>query len=140
MEKKFYLCTVCGNVVVKAVDSGMDLSCCGSEMKELVPDSTDGSGEKHVPYVETRGSHTVSVKVGSSAHPMTKDHYIMFIYLETEHGGQICYLKPDEPAEAVFFFCDDKPVAVYAYCNIHGLWKAEVGPEKKRCCFLTLCH
>lgn len=139
MEIKFYLCTVCGNVAVKTVDHGTKLSCCGSEMKELVPGSSDGSGEKHLPVVECRGSHTIRVKVGSNAHPMTAEHRILFIYLETESGGQICYLEAGKPAEAVFFYCDDKPVAVYAYCNIHGLWKAYIAQEKRKC-FLNVCH
>lgn len=133
MKTKFYLCTVCGNVTVKLVDSGVTMSCCGKPMLELVPSETDGLGEKHLPVVEWLDKSTLKVKVGSIAHPMTENHRIMFIYLETEHGGQIHYLKPGDPAEAVFHICGDKPVAVYEYCNVHGLWKSPVKKEESLC-------
>ena len=145
MATKFFLCTTCGNVVVKAIDSGVDIVCCGQKMKELVPGTTDASMEKHLPVVERIDDCTLRVKVGSMPHPMHKEHHIVFIYLETEHGGQIQYLDPEGQAEAVFCGCKDKPVAVYEFCNIHGLWKTEIQdcPEvagegcdmkKKGCC------
>lgn len=113
-------------MVVKTLDSGMNVSCCGKEMKELIPAESDGMMEKHLPVVECRCDGTLKVRVGTRPHPMTEDHQIMFIYLETEHGGCLRYLEAGKPAEAVFHICKDKPVAVYAYCNIHGLWKTEV--------------
>lgn len=137
MATKFFLCSTCGNVVVKAIDSGVGIVCCGNQMKELLPGTTDGSMEKHVPVVEHVDDRTVRVKVGSAPHPMIREHHIVFIYLETEHGGQIQYLDPEGPAEAVFCGCKDKPVAVYAYCNIHGLWKADVSDcsgDTGKCC------
>lgn len=126
MKTKFFLCTVCGNVAVKVMDSGADLSCCGKEMVELVPQNVDGLGEKHLPVVKALDDGKFKVTVSTVAHPMTKDHQIEFIYLETEHGGHIRYLKPGDPAEAVFRLCNEKPVAAYAYCNIHGLWKSKL--------------
>ena len=126
MATKFFLCTTCGNVVVKAIDSGVKVVCCGKEMTELIPNTTDAMMEKHLPVVEHIDGRTVRVKVGSMPHPMTKEHHICFIYLETEHGGQIQYLDPEGPAEAFFCGCKDKPVAVYGYCNLHGLWKTEI--------------
>ena len=145
MATKFFLCTTCGNVVVKAIDSGVDVVCCGQEMKELIPGTMDASLEKHLPVVERIDDCTIKVKVGSMPHPMSKEHHIVFIYLETEHGGQIQYLDPEGPAEAFFCGCKDKPVAVYEFCNIHGLWKTEIpescetdrkgcGTSKKGCC------
>ena len=145
MATKFFLCTTCGNVVVKAIDSGVDVVCCGQEMKELIPGTTDASKEKHLPVVERVDDCTIKVKVGSMPHPMSKEHHIVFIYLETEHGGQIMYLDPEGPAEVCFCGCKDKPVAVYSYCNLHGLWKTEIGDcapdtgkgcdtKKKGCC------
>lgn len=128
MKTKFFLCTICGNVVVKTVDSGANLSCCGMEMMELIPGTIEGVKEKHLPVVECKDG-TVKVKIGSVPHPMTEAHHIIFIYLETERGGQIQYLKKDHPAEAIFHVCKDKPVAVYAYCNIHGLWLTVVDSE-----------
>lgn len=126
METKFFLCTTCGNVVVKIIDSGAELSCCGSEMKELTPCETEGWGEKHLPVVDFKDCDTVLVKIGAVPHPMMKEHHIMFIYLETRHGGQLQMLEADKPAEALFHVCKDKPIAVYAYCNIHGLWKTKL--------------
>ena len=126
MATKFFLCTTCGNVVVKVVDSGVVPVCCGDEMQELVPASTDGALERHVPVVECRDDCTIVVKIGSLPHPMAEEHHIVFIYVETANGGQIQYLKPKETPQAVFCVCEDKPLAVYAYCNIHGLWKTDV--------------
>lgn len=141
MAIRFFKCTVCGNVVVKAVDSGMKLSCCGREMVELVPGESEGSGEKHLPVFEWKDDDVLKVKIGSVAHPMDKTHWIMFICLETERGFQVVNLGPDMKAEAVFHICKkDRPVAVYAYCNIHGLWRTEVQSDRKNCRFLIGCH
>lgn len=128
MATKFFLCTVCGNVVIKCIDSGVKVVCCGQQMQELVPSTNELFMEKHLPVVECGEDGTIKVKVSSTTHPMTPEHHISFIYLETEHGGQVKYLMPDESPEVVFQGCDckDKPVAVYAYCNIHGLWKTKL--------------
>lgn len=120
---KFFKCPVCGNVVVKFVDSGVVPYCCGGEMVELVPGSTDGKQEYHLPVVERIDEWNVRVLIGAQPHPMTEEHYIMFIYLETENGGQLQYLKPGDSSEVLFCICKEKPVAVYCYCNRHGLWK-----------------
>ena len=137
MATKFFVCTTCGNVVVKFVDSGVTPFCCGKAMVELIPGTSDGAVEKHLPVVESVGKHTIKVKVGAMPHPMLAEHHISFIYLETEHGGQVKYLKPGDTPEAVFHVCSkDKPVAVYEYCNIHGLWKKEIEATcgKRFCC------
>lgn len=126
MATKFFLCTTCGNVVVKVVDSGVIPVCCGSEMTELIPGIVDKFKEKHLPVVERVDDCTLRVKVGAEPHPMTAEHHIRFICLETEHGFQIRYLKDNEAAEVCFCGCKDKPVAVYEYCNIHGLWKTDI--------------
>ena len=126
MATKFFLCTICGNVVVKFVDSGVKLVCCGQQMKELTPSTEESSAEKHLPVVERQKDGSIKVKIGSKQHPMTPEHHISFICLETEHGVQTKYLMPDEAPEAVFHGGNEKPVAVYAYCNIHGLWKTDV--------------
>lgn len=138
MATKFFLCTTCGNVVVKFVDSGVKVVCCGQQMQELVPSTDDSAVEKHLPVVECLKDGSIKVRVGSKQHPMTPEHHISFICLETEGGVQVKYLMPDEAPEAVFCGCKDKPVAVYAYCNIHGLWKTEVKESRARksCCGL----
>lgn len=140
MATKFFLCTKCGNVVIKLVDSGVNVVCCGQPMQELVPHTKDLAMEKHLPVVEFETPGTIRVKVGSVPHPMTPEHHICFIYLETENGGQVKYLKPDEAPEAVFKCCKEKVLAVYEYCNIHGLWKTDLSEAcGKDSCPVTSC-
>lgn len=110
MATKFYKCNHCGNVVVKVVDSKVPVVCCGEKMQELVPNTVDASNEKHVPVVTRLDDCRIKVEVGSVAHPMTPEHHISFIYVETENGGIQVNLK-DKP-EAVICVCHDKPVAV----------------------------
>lgn len=124
MTTKFYKCETCGNVVVKLVDSKVPLVCCGSKMQELVPNTVDASNEKHVPQVTMLENNMIKVDVGSVAHPMTEEHHIAFIYVETDKGGIKVDLK-DKP-EAVVALGDAKPLVVYEYCNLHGLWKTEL--------------
>ncbi len=126
MSTRFFKCTICGNVVVKLVDSGVGTVCCGKAMVELMPGTTDGKVEYHVPEVVRSGARSISVNIGAQPHPMTPEHHILFIYLEQGDTGQIHYLKEGEPATAVFPVCPEKPMVVYAYCNLHGLWKTEV--------------
>jgi len=67
----------------------------------------------------------VKVDVGSVAHPMTKEHLIEWVVLETEKGYQVKYLTAEEAPVCSFSLTDgDKAVRVYAYCNLHGLWTA----------------
>ena len=122
---KFYRCETCGNIITKLNDSGVPVECCGEPMKELVPGAVDGAVEKHVPVFEVEGNK-VSVTVGAAEHPMIPEHYIEWIALKTKQGNQRKALKPGEPPKACFMICDDDEVeAVYAYCNLHSLWKAE---------------
>lgn len=126
MTTKFFRCNNCGNVVVKYVDSGVPLVCCGRQMEELVPKTEDTMAEKHLPVVTRLDDFTLKVQVGSVPHPMLPEHAIRFIYLETEGGGMIRFLPNYAPAEAVFHIGRCKPVAVYEYCNLHGLWKKTI--------------
>lgn len=91
---------------------------------ELTANTVDASQEKHVPVIEINGD-TVTVKVGSVEHPSLPAHYIEFIVLLTTTGMQMKWLKPGDVPTATFKITD-KPVAAYEYCNLHGLWKAEV--------------
>ena len=122
---KFFICRTCGNLVKIVKESGVPMMCCGQKMEELVPNTTDAAGEKHVP-VATVADGTVTVQVGSVEHPMLPEHFIQWIYLETENGGQFKELKPGEAPAATFALGDEKPVAVYEYCNLYGLWKADL--------------
>lgn len=123
-EIKFYRCSHCGNIITKLHDGGPKVVCCGEEMEELVVNTTDAAHEKHVPVV-TRKNNKLVVNVGSVDHPMSEEHYIEFIVLQTETGMRVVYLKPnDKPCCEIY---EDEPVvAVYAYCNLHGLWKTSV--------------
>ena len=123
---KFYKCEHCGNIITKLNDSKVPVVCCGEPMKELVPGATDGAHEKHVPAVTVEGN-IVKVQVGEVEHPMVEAHYIEFIVLETKTGAQIKYLKPEEAPKAEFVLAaGETPVAVYEYCNLHGLWVKEL--------------
>ena len=93
-------------------------------MQELVANTVEASVEKHLPVVTSVDDNHIKVEVGSVAHPMLPEHHIAFIYVETEKGGIRVDLT-DKP-EAVICVCDSKPVAVYEYCNLHGLWKREL--------------
>jgi len=94
-------------------------------MEELKPNTSEGAGEKHLPVVKMDGMKAV-VKVGEVAHPMTAEHSIGWVYLQTEHGGQRKELEQDQIPEVEFMLTDDVPIAAFAYCNLHGLWKTEV--------------
>ena len=101
------------------------LVCRWEKMSELVPNTTEGATEKHLPVVEVDGN-IVNVHVGSVEHPSTEEHYIAWVYLETAHGGQRKVIKPGEKPSVSFALQDDELIAVYAYCNLHGLWKTEM--------------
>ncbi|MCH3917019.1 MAG: desulfoferrodoxin [Spirochaetia bacterium] len=125
-EQEFYLCKHCGNLIAMVHSAGPRVVCCGDEMTRLIPNSTDAAGEKHVPVVTVNGN-TIEVNVGSVDHPMTEAHLIQWIYIQTEQGGQRKILKAGDKPHATFSLAaGDKAVAAYAYCNLHGLWKAEI--------------
>ncbi len=124
-ENRFYVCEHCGNIVGMIHDAGVPMMCCGKKMKQLEPGTVEASTEKHIPVV-TRESDTVKVCVGSVAHPMTEEHSILWVYLQTDRGGQRkCLAGGSEPTVS-FALLNETPVAVYAYCNLHGLWMAEL--------------
>ncbi len=126
-KTRFFRCGGCGNFVLFVDEkTACTPKCCGEPMTELVANTTDAAQEKHVPAVAVDGSK-VCVQVGSTAHPMLEEHSIRFIYLETKLGGQIRYLQPGQEPKAEFIVAEgDEPVAVYEFCNLHGLWKEEI--------------
>lgn len=125
MEQKFYICEHCGNVIAYVENKGVPIMCCGQKMKEIIPNTTDASNEKHVPIFAVDGNK-VYVVVGEVEHPMTDKHYIQWISLQTKQGNQRKCLLPTDKPVACFSICDgDEVEAVYEYCNLHGLWKAE---------------
>mgnify|MGYP000172327675 CR=1 FL=1 len=122
---RFYICETCGNIIGKIKDSGVPVVCCGKPMKELIPNTTDAAQEKHVPVVSAEGNK-VKVTVGSVEHPMSAEHLIEWVYVQTEKGGQRKAFTASDKPVAVFEIVDDKPIAVFAYCNLHGLWKKDL--------------
>ena len=125
MSNKFRICRKCGNLVGMVHDSGVPLICCGEKMEELTPNTVEASGEKHLPVV-TVTDDILTVNVGSVDHPMLDAHLIEWIFVQTEHGGQRKAFKAGDAPHAEFCLKSDKAIAVYAYCNLHGLWMTEV--------------
>lgn len=121
---KFYVCEHCGNVIEKVKDSGVPVVCCGQKMTELVPGTVDASLEKHVPVWQVEGDRVI-VDVGAVEHPMQEAHHIAWVALESRQGSQRKHLQPGEAPRVSFRLEEgDEVVAVYAYCNLHGLWRA----------------
>ncbi len=122
---RFFVCEHCGNMVEMLKDSGAPMICCGDKMKELVPGTSDGAVEKHVPVVAVDGNKVI-VSVGEAEHPMVEAHFIQWIAIETNSGVYRKVLNPGQTPKAEFVLSDgESVVATYAYCNLHGLWKAE---------------
>ena len=124
MEQKFYICEHCGKIIAVVKESGVPVMCCGQKMKEIIPGTTEAATEKHIP-VYTVENNIVKVNVGEVAHPMLSEHYIEWVSVQTKQGNQRKLLSPDNAPEICFALCEgDEVEAVYAYCNLHGLWKA----------------
>lgn len=122
---KFYICRHCGNLIGMLHNAGVPMMCCGQKMEALEPGTVEASAEKHIPAVTLEGN-ILKVNVGSIDHPMLPEHHIEWVYVETEQGGQRKVLHPGDAPSLTFALGDDKAKAVYAYCNLHGLWKAEL--------------
>ena len=121
---KFYKCEICGNIIEFRNDSGVPVMCCGQDMEELIPGTSDGAAEKHVPVIAIDGPK-VTVTVGSVLHPSMDAHYIQWIALETKKGAQRIDLTPGDVPTAEFLLPEgDEAIAAYEYCNLHSLWMA----------------
>ena len=121
---KFFRCRHCGQIVAIVKKTGVPIICCGEPMQEIIPGTSDGAIEKHVP-VFTKEGNKVIVDVGSTAHPMVPEHYIEWVAIETIFGNQRKKLEPGQEPKVCFSLCEgDDVVAVYAYCNLHFLFKA----------------
>ena len=124
MELKFYRCAHCGQIIAKVKDTGVPVICCGEKMQEIIPGTTDAAQEKHVPVYSVE-NNIVTVKVGEVEHPMIEEHYIEWIAIQTKSGNQRKMLKPGDVPCVQFALLDgDEIEAVFAYCNLHSLWKA----------------
>ena len=124
MKQKFYRCAVCGQIVAMVKETPVPIMCCGAPMQEIIAGEVEASQEKHIPvYIVENG--VVKVNVGSIEHPMAPEHYIEWVSLQTTKGNQRKALKAGDKPYVEFLIAEDETVeAVYAYCNLHGLWKA----------------
>jgi superoxide reductase len=127
-ELKFFRCPHCGNIIEKINDTGVPVMCCGQKMERLFPGITEASAEKHIPVVRVTDNR-VWVKVGATDHPMTEEHHIEWVCLLTDKGVYRKYLTAGKMPTATFLTVNEKPIAVYAYCNLHGLWMASAEVE-----------
>lgn len=125
-SQKFFYCKHCGNLVGLINNAGVPLNCCGEPMTELVANTADAAQEKHVPDVKAEGN-IIKVQVGEIPHPMAQEHHIAWVYLQTDHGGQRKCIRVGGPPVTEFAVTEnEKPLAVFAYCNLHSLWKKEL--------------
>ena len=125
MEQKFFICEHCGNIVAMVKDKGVPVMCCGQKMTPLVPNTKEAATEKHIPLWKVDGNKVI-VNVGAVAHPMLEEHFIEWVSLQTKNVNQRKPLNPNDKPEVCFYISENDEVeAVYAYCNLHGLWKAE---------------
>ena len=124
MKVQFFICNHCVNIIAMIKDQGVPITCCGENMQEITDGTSEGAKEKHIPVYHINGD-TVTVNVGEAEHPMTPEHYIDWVCIETEKGFQLKKLKSDMSPKISFPLSkDDKVKAVYAFCNLHSLWKA----------------
>jgi superoxide reductase len=125
-KKQVYKCAVCGNVVEALWNGKPDIVCCGQPMTKLEPNTVDAAKEKHVPVIERQGNR-VTVKVGSAAHPMTPEHYIVFV--EVVAGDKVYRhdLKEGDTVAQASFLIEGQDLTARAYCNLHGLWASVQG-------------
>ena len=126
MTPRFFKCKLCGQTIAVIEKTACNVKCCGQDMEEIVPNTVDAAKEKHVPAVTVEGN-IVKVAIGSTEHPMTEAHLIEWVCLQTEQGMQRKTLTAsDKPYVEFALTPDEKPIAAYAYCNLHGLWKADI--------------
>ncbi len=123
MPVEFLKCEKCGNIVIRVEKGSCTPNCCNEPMTELKANTVDASKEKHVPVVE-HSNGKLLVKIGSIPHPMLEEHHISFVVLEGACGAtMIKHLKVGAAPEV--YFPDHEHGTIYAYCNLHGLWKTE---------------
>lgn len=115
---KFYKCNICGNIINLIKNGGGELVCCGQPMQELKANTVDAAIEKHIPFVINKNE----IQVGSIEHPMTNEHFIEWIYVIDNDNEWLHKFKPNQKPN-IKFYKDLDGLEIYAYCNLHGLWK-----------------
>lgn len=125
MKQRFFKCQRCGQITNVVNDTNLTMMCCMADMLELIPNTSEGSSEKHLPEITANGTQ-VTVKVGTGTHPMETGHYIQWICIQTRKGCQRVHFEPGDKPEATFVIAEDDSLeAAYAYCNLHELWMKE---------------
>jgi superoxide reductase len=122
-ERRFSICSHCGNLISFIKNAGPPVICCGEKMQDLKPNTTDAAQEKHVPKIERKDNKLI-VTVGSVPHPMTEEHHIAWIVAADGERTQRVALSNTQ-APSVEFYISGDSVTVYGYCNLHGLWSAQ---------------
>ena len=124
MKQKFLRCAIYGQIIAMVKETGVPVVCCGAPMKEIIAGEVEASYEKHIPEYRIE-NNTVKVNIGSVEHPMLPEHYIEWVSLQTKSGNQRKALNMGDKPYVEFLIAEgDEVEAVYAYCNLHGLWKA----------------
>ena len=125
MDKEFFICEFCGNIVTKINDSNVPLFCCNKPITKLEVGSIEASHEKHIPVVNI-SNNKIIITIGEIEHPMIEEHSILWIMLITNEGEYLKYLNVGNKPIVEFIINDERPLSVYAYCNLHGLWKKDI--------------
>ena len=127
MEEIMLFCEKCGTLIKKDHNN----ECCGLTMKELKANTTDAATEKHIPVIDINNNE-VTIIVGEILHPMSEEHYITDIYLETNEGIKQKRLTPNDEPKVIFVINEEEEViGAYAYCNLHSLWKKDYKEKDK---------
>jgi superoxide reductase len=124
-DRMFMKCEICGNIIGVIEDNGVTPECCGQGMTLLKPNTVDAAKEKHVPVAVLEGNK-LTVQVGSTLHPMTVEHHIAWIAVAQGRRTQRVTLDPTGSPVATFYVDESEPITMYEYCNLHGLWAADV--------------
>lgn len=123
-QLKVFKCEICGNIVELLHEGKGELVCCGKPMKQFIENTVDASKEKHVPVIE-KTNEGYKVTIGSITHPMEEKHYIEWIEIIADNKVYRQFLNPGE-APVALFKIDAENITAREYCNLHGLWKAEL--------------
>lgn len=123
-DSHFLMCETCSTLIEIIEDHKGRITCCGKPMRHLKAGTVDASREKHVPVARREGDRLI-VDIGQVAHPMEEKHYIQGIYVEYGTKARRVILSPGDAPHAEFKV-GPEPIKIYAYCNIHGLWEADI--------------
>lgn len=108
---KIYVCPQCQNLITATGNA--DISCCG---KKLAPLHASKAEPEHILRIEPVEDELHI----SSAHEMSKEHYISFVICLT--GDRVCIAKQYPEWNLSFRFQKSGHGKLYSYCSVHGLF------------------